>query len=543
MAIVYPNAVDNFGAVVNPSTTSLSAADAGGRTHPVSHADLGAAIMALETNAAPLAHDHSTTDGNGIWPTNRLAQANTHQSPDTDASITSLHHTLGTSPTQAAAGNHAHDYAGPSIFNQPYMICTSTTRPLDPTPGMVIWETDTNCVRAWSQFPSNNLTSGIAYAYTFNSANSNTSLDSTIFTTTTPTGTAPADGAMGSPSSGVCAWYPGANITCRQIARAVPTGYSVTNSDDQELKFTTGATTLQSRYETNPSPADDGYLRMSTDGQSYVRYSVIDTGVYIYYTTTGPTGEHFLGGTAANTNTPDTDWTCKAIGNTYLVYQGESTIPLLTAVDVDNAIHVGANYRGWGIGMVGAAGETTQLVPNSITQVSITDLASANSGLIWQLLSLGNVPHIRAEAHFEQAVHPLNTAILGFDTLLGDWIPDPFMDTETSQTDITINEPGTYQVHASISWDPAYSQFDNATIGCTINGVDPGRKARNFMRGNGYAPGFAQTQDVYFTYRFQAGDILRVTASHNAEVICWLFWTSVAGLTQMCWVELDFLGP
>jgi hypothetical protein len=41
-------------------------------------------------------------------PTNALAQSKTHASPDTDASSTALHHTLGTGANQAAAGNHTH---------------------------------------------------------------------------------------------------------------------------------------------------------------------------------------------------------------------------------------------------------------------------------------------------------------------------------------------------------------------------------------------------------------------------------------------------
>ncbi len=47
-------------------------------------------------------HDH---DGS---PTQKLAQANTHETPDTDAATTSLHHTLGSGATQAAAGDHTH---------------------------------------------------------------------------------------------------------------------------------------------------------------------------------------------------------------------------------------------------------------------------------------------------------------------------------------------------------------------------------------------------------------------------------------------------
>jgi hypothetical protein len=50
-------------------------------------------------DAAPNAHDHSS---------NKLAQANTHESADTDTATSSLHHTIGTGANQAAAGNHTH---------------------------------------------------------------------------------------------------------------------------------------------------------------------------------------------------------------------------------------------------------------------------------------------------------------------------------------------------------------------------------------------------------------------------------------------------
>ena len=44
-------------------------------------------------------------------PTNALPQSKTHASPDTDASGTALHHTLGSSANQAAPGNHTHTAA------------------------------------------------------------------------------------------------------------------------------------------------------------------------------------------------------------------------------------------------------------------------------------------------------------------------------------------------------------------------------------------------------------------------------------------------
>lgn len=54
-----------------------------------------------------VAHNHDGGD------TIQLAQANTHESPDTDTGTSSLHHTIGAGATQAAAGNHAvHTPAG-----------------------------------------------------------------------------------------------------------------------------------------------------------------------------------------------------------------------------------------------------------------------------------------------------------------------------------------------------------------------------------------------------------------------------------------------
>ena len=52
-------------------------------------------------------HDHSINALGG-----KLAQANTHESPDTDIATTSLHHTIGASGSQASAGNHTHAGSG-----------------------------------------------------------------------------------------------------------------------------------------------------------------------------------------------------------------------------------------------------------------------------------------------------------------------------------------------------------------------------------------------------------------------------------------------
>jgi hypothetical protein len=56
---------------------------------------------------SPLLHYHNNTDG-----TPKLLGANTHESPDTDTATTALHHTIGASANQAAAGNHLHSIGG-----------------------------------------------------------------------------------------------------------------------------------------------------------------------------------------------------------------------------------------------------------------------------------------------------------------------------------------------------------------------------------------------------------------------------------------------
>jgi hypothetical protein len=178
MAIVYPGDIDTGLATTpsNPETTPLSSAGSGTRNHVMHHKDLGAAIVALQQNASFRTHDHS---GDGSTARgNKLLWTNTHQQfaaptslsnalalADTDASAFSIHHTLGTSATQAAAGNHTHDYNGPSITNRPFFLCTSTTRPgsgavgaippisgnLAANLGTMIYETDSNVVRVYAR--------------------------------------------------------------------------------------------------------------------------------------------------------------------------------------------------------------------------------------------------------------------------------------------------------------------------------------------------------------------------------------------------------
>lgn len=77
----------------------------------------------LSDSRNPLNHasEHGNTGSDPITISNlsgNLDQDRSHDSPDTDASAGSLHHTLGTGPTQAAAGDHNHDADYASKINE-----------------------------------------------------------------------------------------------------------------------------------------------------------------------------------------------------------------------------------------------------------------------------------------------------------------------------------------------------------------------------------------------------------------------------------------
>ncbi|AEQ21020.1 structural protein [Rhodococcus phage E3] len=149
MPSLYPGANDTFNVPTNSSGTPLSSPGDSSRNHTESHRDHGDAIVKLQENAAVKGHDHS---GEGPRPTPKLKQANTHENADTDT-VGGIHHTLGPGSTQAAPGNHKHNYNSGDIIGAPYLICTSTTRPVAPILGMKIFETDTNQVRTWMRIP------------------------------------------------------------------------------------------------------------------------------------------------------------------------------------------------------------------------------------------------------------------------------------------------------------------------------------------------------------------------------------------------------
>lgn len=570
--ILYPNnGLDTFTVPSNPGATTLSSQGSSDRTHTQHHADLGAAVVALEATAAHLDHDHSGSAT--LFGTSKLLQENTHESPDTDLAQDSLHHTLGGGVYQAAAGNHAHDYMGPSIFNKPLVICTSLTRPESPIPGQIIVETDTNCVRMWSQFSGgsygsltgggNTLNYGLSSTDSF-ARNDSLSLGSTLWSQTyynsdganpytavvSDTARLQLAGSLGTKGDvGEARWNTGtSNFANRCIARRVAAADAQTQTDDQVLTFVSGSKSMDLPAFWLKSPTNDAYLRMSADLQSYIRVKVDSTSVNLYYTTIGPGGETYLGGTRADTTGTATTWTVRAVGRTFVVYQGG--IQLLAVTDSANVTALNAGCRGWGIGMNVQAGVGvnlglgSQARPASLSSVTIADQPYYSKGLIWQLLPVGSTPVLRAEARFQQqVVVGAAGGVCGFDTIIEDWFHNPFMKVDVSQDQVTIQEAGHYDVHASICWDPDRTFCDHAMIAVTVNDLDIGRKNWEFVRGNTYNPGFSQTNEIYFHHYFAKGDILRVTARHNASRPSWLHYNGSSPDKQACWLEVVFKGP
>lgn len=148
MGINYPDGanggIDIFDEPTTPESTSLANSGGGTRTHVAHHRDLGDAVIAIQQNAAKKGHDHSgdaTNTSKGV----KLAQANTHQDADTDAATTSLHHTLGTGATQAAAGNHIHDYT--ALTGTPWRRVITLPSTSSVPEGTVVYQESTKTVR------------------------------------------------------------------------------------------------------------------------------------------------------------------------------------------------------------------------------------------------------------------------------------------------------------------------------------------------------------------------------------------------------------
>lgn len=514
MPTQYPGGVDNFTEPSLPEETPLKSAGSGTRNHTEHHRDLGDAIEALQTYTAQRSHDHSG-DANDPTKGPKLSQDNTHENADTDTSPEAIHHTIdphGADPNKAAAANHTHDYTSDRILNKPFEICTSTSRP-EPFPGKMIWEVDTNRARVWAQFPGERQAVQGLYSTDDFERTSSTDLGSTLWDQwyLIPSGA----GVMATPTGNSAAWIRQGSVANRCIARRINPEDQYTETFDQVIMFSTNEHVASWAHANADNPtSNDIYFRMSDDGQEYVRAAFTwwkgETGsIMLLATTTGPLGEVLIGQLPAKTNTPNKLWQARLVGNRFEVYMGITRIGEI----VDNDGLVMLENKGWGIGMQAGDGGQVQDYPNEVAEVTIADATYFTSSFQWQLLPVGDIPRIGLGAKNEQVIFPTGS-LIEWDEI-GE---DPWgMFNPAEPTSIIIKEAGVYFVHASLVWATSMSADRAATVIC-INYEPTPHQHWEFVRGNTYHPGFAQTVDCTAYLRLREGDRLQVAAAHNGSM-------------------------
>lgn len=511
MTTEYPEGLDSFSVPSLPEDTPLSQAGPGNTRNLVeSVRDQGDAIEALQAHAAQKIHDHSGDDDDTTKGA-KLDQANTHENSDTDVGLTSKHHTLGIGQFQAAAGNHAHDYAGTTIFNKPYELCTSTSRPT-PFLGKTIWEVDTNRMRIWAQFPG--VQTAVQGTYGVDN-----------FTRTSNLNLGPmwdqwyanANGVMATPTGNSAAWLETGVSYNRCIAQRVHPADRYTQSYDQVIIIDTNAETAEWDYPNPSNPAGvDAFFRMSDDKQEYIRASLTwwkgYTGhIMLTWTDSGPGGEQLIGTLPAPTNRVNISWQMRMISNRFEVYMGIERVGEI----VDNEqVTTSLLNKGWGIGMQAGDpypwGLNTQVKPSQIDFVTIADAVYFTSDARWQLLPVGVVPRVGLAGTAPQQINPTGSVIEW-----GHVEEDNFgMFDPGIPTSIRCKEAGIYQIHASLVWGTAL-RGDQAGIGILINDQQTAHQHWEFVRGFNYQPGFSQTTDVTAYVRLAEGDRVGVVAAHN----------------------------
>jgi hypothetical protein len=520
------NGLDEFIEPLSPETTPLSQAGGGNYTHAQSHTNMGDAIEALQVNAALRTHDHS---GNPASPVDRakgfrLAQVNTHESVDTDTSVSSIHHTIGPGATQAAAGNHTHEYT--AILNTPLRMCTSTSRPVGVPAGTMIYETDTNRVRAWAQFAAANVAvSGVDATDDFNRVNS-ANMGSGWSQIYTPG----SFGVMATPDGNNLSWTDSGGDPARCIARRINPSDMRTQTDDQIIIWRTGG--FQQEYYTPffgaTGPSNDFYFRMSDDALSYLRlvstYNEWGQGsLTLYGTKTGPGGEQRIGSISANTYQINTFWIAELVGDTLSVSYGPnltgSTVPVGKIVDNNAVTNKGPSYRGWGVGMVAGNRQGLdaigfgQVTPANISLVTIKDAIYYVGRPLWQLLTVASVPVVRLRQSQAQQINTAGTFIQW-----GEELEDNFgYYSPLSPSSITIAEPGLYHLNVALQWNSQGVGEEGTVVAC-INGVETDLRNSAYQKigTTTAAAGFSQTLTLSGKIRLAANDVLSVKAKHSS---------------------------
>lgn len=522
----YPNGLDEFIEPTAPETTPLSQAGTGNYNHVQSHTNMGDAIEALQANATLSTHDHSGDPGVAVDRAKgyKLAQVNTHQNVDTDAATSSIHHTIGPGATQAAAGNHVHDYT--AILNTPLRMCTSSTRPAGAPQGTMIYETDTNRVRAWAQFTANNVAiAGVNSTDNFERTNS-ANMGSDWAQIYTPG----SFGVMATPDGHHLSWIDSGGDPARCIARRIKPSDMHTLTDDQVLIWRSGPTNQEYYlpFYGATQPSNDYYLRMSDDSLSYLRlistYNQWGQGsLTLYGTRTGPGGEQLIGSLSADTYLDDTYWIAEMVGNTLTVSYGPnldgSTIPVGKIVDNHGIGNKGANYRGWGIGMVAGnragldAVAFGQVTPGNVDGIIIKDAIYYVGRPIWQLLPVAAVPIVRLRQSQSQQINSLGTFIQW-----GQELEDNFgFYNPLSPSSITISEPGLYHLNVALQWNSRGVAEEGTVIAC-INGAETDLRNTAYQKigTTSVDAGFSQTLALSGKIRLAANDVLSIKAKHSS---------------------------
>jgi hypothetical protein len=526
----YPDGIDQFNVPTEPEGTPLSSAGTATRNHTQLHDAVDVGLIAVQQNAAVKTHDHSG-DGTDRKLGKKLAQVNTHETADTDVAGVSIHHTLGKGATQAAFGNHTHDYRTNEVTNKPLVKCTSTSRPFTPELGDLIWEADTNRMRVWAQFPGEATANQGLYSVDDLERTSTANLGASLWAQTYIQNNDLTHGKLATPGGHSAAWIPAGSTAQRCIARRINSADQHTVTGDQVIIFNTNESVVDWTNSNQDNPTtNDVYFRMSDDGQTYVRAALTwykgSTGsLLLAYTTTGPTGEQLLGQLAAQSNTPNILWQMRMIGNKFECYMGVEYVGAI----VDPVGHTLTGYKGWGMGMQAGPGTFGgQDLPNEISQIGIADATYYTTSAVWQLLPVGDMPKVGVAAGYAQSINPTGS-VIEWDVVQEDNFG---FYSSSLKTALTISEPGIYFVHASVAWGTNLLGDHAATV-LMVNDTRTPHMHWEFVRGYNYVPGFSQTVDVTAYVRLNTGDRLGVAAAHNGTAAQYTGYKKGDQITQL----------
>lgn len=514
----WPGGFDAFEEPDQPEEVNLSSAGNSptGQNHVMHHRDLGDSIEAMQANGILKTHDHDGTDDRYHGP--KLAQANTHESPDTDVAANSLHHTLGTGSTQAATGDHTHDYNGASIFNKPYILCTSTTRPAAPYPGLMIYESDTNRMRVWASFGATEPVAGIDstdsydYGQLYLDSENRPSLNPADWEQWYSDDPADPDhGAMGVSTVGTLQWHDEGSDSNTCIARRINPADAETLTDDQVIVWQTGDDLIEYELIFTEGATNDKYFRMSADRQSYLRLRVGHDYVKLFYSTTGPSGEVHIGTLSdVNTDLRQTIWMAQLVDRTLTLFRSGEEMGQIK--DTKARSSKGADFRGWGDGMVAGDRGLGQTTPASQEWVRIYDYVTYRANNRWNILPVANIPIVRLRQSQKQKFKQYGTLVTWNEEMED---PFDFFDLSNSSV-VTVKEPGLYNINVAIQWDPDRVP-DIANVILCINGEETSVRTQQFLRGNLFTPAFSQTVHVSGQLRFNTNDQLSVKVSHKVN--------------------------